>query len=215
MKPLPVPCTLSVIVPVFNERATAGKALNALLAKEIPGVHIEVLVVESNRPPVLAPIADQIIHAQMTVRLTNSAADANVPAQILTFDLAPGAPAGAALDPTSGVLSWTPEDSQTGSHVLTVAVTDDGLPALTDAKSFTVTVEPRPTLQSVQLGETNATLVWTAIPGLTYRVQFKSSLEETAWTDLAPDVLAAGPTASFADPDSLDRQRFYRVQVVP
>ena len=48
MKPLPVPCTLSVIVPVFNERATAGQALEALLAKEIPGVHIEVLVVESN-----------------------------------------------------------------------------------------------------------------------------------------------------------------------
>lgn len=39
---------LSVIVPVFNERATAGKALDALLAKEIPGMHIEVLVVESN-----------------------------------------------------------------------------------------------------------------------------------------------------------------------
>ena len=48
MNPLPVPCTLSVIVPVFNERATTRKALDALLAKEIPGVRIEVLVVESN-----------------------------------------------------------------------------------------------------------------------------------------------------------------------
>ena len=48
MKPLPVPCTLSVIVPVFNERATAQQALDALLAKEIPSVNIEVVIVESN-----------------------------------------------------------------------------------------------------------------------------------------------------------------------
>ena len=48
MKPLPVPCTLSVIVPVYNEAATARPALEALLAKEIPGVRIEVLIIESN-----------------------------------------------------------------------------------------------------------------------------------------------------------------------
>ena len=44
----PVPCTLSVIVPVFNEVATVQKTLDALLAKEIPGACLEVLIVESN-----------------------------------------------------------------------------------------------------------------------------------------------------------------------
>jgi glycosyltransferase involved in cell wall biosynthesis len=48
MQPLSVPCTLSVIVPVYNERATAQAALDALLAKEVPGVPIEVVIVESN-----------------------------------------------------------------------------------------------------------------------------------------------------------------------
>jgi glycosyltransferase involved in cell wall biosynthesis len=48
MKPLPVPCTLSVIVPIFNDRATVQAALDALLAKEIPGVAIEVVIIESN-----------------------------------------------------------------------------------------------------------------------------------------------------------------------
>jgi glycosyltransferase involved in cell wall biosynthesis len=48
MQPLPIPCTLSVIVPVYNERATAQAALDALLAKEISGVPIEVVIVESN-----------------------------------------------------------------------------------------------------------------------------------------------------------------------
>ena len=48
MNPLPVPCTLAVIVPVFNEVGTVRETLDALLAKEIPGVCIEVLIVESN-----------------------------------------------------------------------------------------------------------------------------------------------------------------------
>ena len=48
MQPPPASCSLSVIVPVFNERATAQKALDALLAKEIPGMPIEVVLVESN-----------------------------------------------------------------------------------------------------------------------------------------------------------------------
>jgi glycosyltransferase involved in cell wall biosynthesis len=48
VNPLPAPCTLSVIVPVFNEAGTARQALDALLAKEIPGAGIEILIVESN-----------------------------------------------------------------------------------------------------------------------------------------------------------------------
>jgi glycosyltransferase involved in cell wall biosynthesis len=48
MHQLPVPPTLSVIVPVFNEAATTRQTLDALLAKEIPGLQIEILIVESN-----------------------------------------------------------------------------------------------------------------------------------------------------------------------
>jgi len=39
---------LSVIVPVYNERATFVPLMQALLAKEINGVNIEVILVESN-----------------------------------------------------------------------------------------------------------------------------------------------------------------------
>lgn len=46
--PLPARPTLSVVVPVFNERATVAAALDALLAKRIPGWAIEVIIVESN-----------------------------------------------------------------------------------------------------------------------------------------------------------------------
>jgi glycosyltransferase involved in cell wall biosynthesis len=40
--------TLSVIVPVYNERATVQTALDALLAKRIDGVNLEIIIVESN-----------------------------------------------------------------------------------------------------------------------------------------------------------------------
>ncbi|HEX3730151.1 MAG TPA: glycosyltransferase family 2 protein, partial [Opitutaceae bacterium] len=40
--------TLSIVVPVYNERPTVHAALEAILAKEIPGVEIEVIIIESN-----------------------------------------------------------------------------------------------------------------------------------------------------------------------
>jgi glycosyltransferase involved in cell wall biosynthesis len=39
---------LSVIVPIYNERATVGAAVAAVLAKQIPGWSLEVILVESN-----------------------------------------------------------------------------------------------------------------------------------------------------------------------
>jgi glycosyl transferase family 2 len=39
---------LSVIVPVYNERATFKKTMELVLSKEIPGIDLEVIIVESN-----------------------------------------------------------------------------------------------------------------------------------------------------------------------
>jgi len=40
--------TVSVVIPVYNEMATARQALDALVAKEIPGYSFHLIVVESN-----------------------------------------------------------------------------------------------------------------------------------------------------------------------
>lgn len=50
MNPLPSDRSLklSVIVPVFNERATVRAALEAIFAKSIPGWELEIIIVESN-----------------------------------------------------------------------------------------------------------------------------------------------------------------------
>ena len=44
----PPPTSLSVIVPVFNERGTLRELLDQLVAKRIPGMAIQFLIVESN-----------------------------------------------------------------------------------------------------------------------------------------------------------------------
>ena len=40
--------SISIIVPAFNERATIKEALDAIIAKEIPGLSSEVIIIESN-----------------------------------------------------------------------------------------------------------------------------------------------------------------------
>ena len=48
LAPLPAIPKLSVVVPVFNERATVVPALDAITAKRIAGWDVEVIIVESN-----------------------------------------------------------------------------------------------------------------------------------------------------------------------
>jgi hypothetical protein len=172
-----------------------------------------VIVVQSNHPPVLAAIANQIIYELTTLVLTNSATDPDT-GQVLTFSLDAGAPAGATIDATNGVFTWTVAASQAGTNSITVRVTDNGLPNLSDLKTFTVTVEPWPTLALVNVSTNGATLNWDAISGTTYRVQFKTNLADSAWSNLAPDVFATGATASAFD-FKLNTTIFYRITVVP
>jgi glycosyltransferase involved in cell wall biosynthesis len=47
LNPTPV-VTVSVVIPVYNEMATARQALDALVAKEIPGYSFHLIIVESN-----------------------------------------------------------------------------------------------------------------------------------------------------------------------
>jgi hypothetical protein len=63
----------------------------------------------------------------------------------------------------------------------------------------------------LSIGPSNlVTLAWPAQPGRSYRVQFKDDLDAAAWSDLAGDVTATGPSASRTD-SLTNTQRFYQV----
>jgi PKD repeat protein len=102
---------------------------------------ITIAVSEVNAAPVLAAIGDKSVAEGAALSFTASATDADHPPNALTFSLDSGAPAGAAIDASSGAFSWTPDEAQgPGSHPVTIRVTDNGNPAASDHETITVTV---------------------------------------------------------------------------
>jgi hypothetical protein len=175
-----------------------------------------VTVLESNQPPVLAAIGNRTIHAGISLNITNVATDLDLPTNTLTFSLVTNSPAGAVIDPTTGIFQWTTSDVFANTtNPITVKVTDNGAPPLSDSKTFTVTVLSRPILQAVALSNNLIGLSWNAISGQTYRLQFKQNLSSALWTNLSPDLTATGSSASKTDTLGLSAARLYRVQVLP
>jgi hypothetical protein len=71
------------------------------------------------------------------------ATDSDVPAEVIIYSLGPGSPAGAAIDPQSGVFAWTPDPySSTGTYSITIIATDNGFIPKSDSATFTVDVLP-------------------------------------------------------------------------
>ncbi|MCI0536032.1 MAG: putative Ig domain-containing protein [Verrucomicrobiales bacterium] len=99
----------------------------------------------ANTAPILAPISDKSARPGETLTFTVSATDAESPPQRLAFSLGAGAPAGAVLDSSSGLFTWTPGPETAGQRFdLTVTVTDDGSPALSVSQTFAITVAAQP-----------------------------------------------------------------------
>lgn len=100
-----------------------------------------VLINSSNQPPVLDPIGAKVVDELTTLVFTATATDPDVPGQALTFSLGPGAPAGASIDPLTGMFTWTPTEAQgPGIYPVKVIVTDDYPVPLNDFEVIQVTV---------------------------------------------------------------------------
>jgi hypothetical protein len=165
---------------------------------------------------VLAALADRTIHAGTTLVITNTATDADLPANLVTYSLEPGAPAAATINTASGVFSWTPDDTAAGTtNNVTIRATDDGTPPLSDTGTISVTVVGRPVIVSISLSNNAPTLDWSAIAGQSYRLQYSPLLVNPVWSDVAGDLTATGSTASKTDPSPIATNRFYRVRVLP
>src|SRR2546427_5095269 len=77
---------------------------------------------------------------QTALTVSASATDADLPANTLTFALV-SAPTGMTINPASGAISWTPTEAQGPStNVVSVSVTDNGVPALSVTNTFPVKV---------------------------------------------------------------------------
>ena len=210
-----VPSTnvFETVVTDFNPWAINSQHLSATNS-------FTVVVRQVNTAPVLPAQADRTIAALATLVVTNTATDADLPPNTLTYQLV-NPPAGALID-SQGVITWTPGVGQAPSTNLFVTiVTDDGWPRLSATNSFVVTVSggavTPPVIQSISLSAdlASAIISWSAVSNHTYRLQYQSNLQDISWNDLPPDVTATGPTASATNNITGAAQRFYRVMLVP
>ena len=117
----------------FSYRANDGTANSALAT-------VSLTINSVNDAPVLAPIGNKFVTAGELLSFTATATDVDVPAQLLTFT-AEGAPSGASIDSSTGVFTWTPNDTQSPStNTVTIRVTDNGTPAQNSAETFVIIV---------------------------------------------------------------------------
>jgi hypothetical protein len=172
---------------------------------------------QTNHPPVLASIADRTVHAGAVVTITNEATDPDLPSDSLLFSLTPGAPTGAGIHPVTGIFTWPTTDGDADTiNPVTVRVTDSGVPALEDSKTFTVTVISRLMIESVDVADDEVTVTWNAIIGQTYRLQYKADLQTQDWEDVTGDIVADEPLVSQSHSIPIGTQKaFYRVIAVP
>ena len=130
----------------------------------VAGASVGIELTGVNAAPVLADVPPLTANEGQTLVITNLATDPDLPWQTLTFSLAPGAPYGCAINPTNGVLTWTPDreyGTGPGSYAIGVVVTDDGSPVLSATNVLQVTVSSTPPLLGVLASVTNQTFVAT------------------------------------------------------
>jgi hypothetical protein len=104
---------------------------------------ITLTVTEGNTAPTLAGVpASATIPENAPYTFNALTSDPDVPAQAATFTLDAGAPAGASIDPATGVFAWTPGETQgPGDYSVTVRVTDDGTPPLFATATISIHVD--------------------------------------------------------------------------
>jgi hypothetical protein len=171
-----------------------------------------VTVNEINRPPLLEPVGQQTVTVGKTLVVTNIATDPDLPVNRLVFDLGPGAPAGSAIDPQTGRLTWTvPADGGPGTNMFTVHVTDNGTPPLSAEMSFTVGVVAPLQIERVALSDQTVTLTWRSSPGKTYQVEYKTDLRKVSWNTFPITIAATNHHATFVDTLGAGPLKFYRI----
>jgi hypothetical protein len=155
---------------------------------------------------VLAPVPDQTVSQGGTLSLAIEATDPDLPPNDLSYSLVSG-PAGAVIHRESGLLTWN-SASGTAASVITVQVTDNGIPPLSDTVTFKVSLiqGQQPALKVTLRGD-HIELAWpSAFTG--FRLECKDELQPgAAWTAVAALPVLAG--AEFKVTERITNSRMY------
>lgn len=200
--------TLFVRVTDSNPAAVNAQQLNTTNS-------FAVNVNEVNLPPTLLPVADQFLNAGMVLNLANPVSDSDLPPNSFQFALLAG-PSGADLDANTGVLNWRPLIAQADTtNLVTVQVTDNGIPNLSSNRSYLVIVNPLGEVTLAPVGFTNGQFLIRieGFAGPDYTLEATSGF--TSWTELGTTNPAVFPF-EIADPSAgTNGALFYRTRLGP
>ncbi len=102
---------------------------------------VDSFAVRISQPPVLSAVPDQEVQQGELLSVVVTANDPDGLNGNLEFSLSPGAPAGMSVDPSNGLLTWTPIVGWNLTNRVTVRVSDRQWPELTATASFDVIVQ--------------------------------------------------------------------------
>ena len=97
------------------------------------------IVPSINHSPAITSTPNTTAFVEVTYMYDVNATDPDV-GDILTYSLTGSSPEEITIDPTTGVINWTPTATQIGDNDVTVEVSDNGSPVEIDAQNFTITV---------------------------------------------------------------------------
>ena len=161
---------------------------------------------EMNAAPVIAAPSNRTIAWGTTLTAQISANDPENNEVKFSLD---SAPAGVSINEWTGVISWTPAQSQAGTHTISVRATDNGSPIASATSTFTIVVAEHVRIVSIQrAAPEEVVLTWNATPGAEYRVEFADGFGDP-WQNHS-SITAQGSDASAFD-NATRPQRFYRV----
>ena len=175
----------------------------------------QIIVNEVNSAPVLGALTDWNVNPGFIISFTATATDSDLPTNTLAFTLV-SPPAGATINNGSGQFNWRPTTAQAGTtNTVQVQVTDNGVPPLSDTKSFRVIVNPLAPVVLTPIGYTNGqfTLSVNGTIGPDYIISTSTNL--TQWSDLLTNLSSATPFQfNHTNPGSFP-SHFYRARLSP
>jgi hypothetical protein len=174
---------------------------------------VSIVVNEINEAPQIVSVNNRTAALGETISFAVGVNDNDLPAQQISFDFPDVVPAGATINATNGVFSWTA--NTVGTNSFSIRAIDNGSPPLYDTKNFEIVVTSQFQITSISMSNNIVRLDWSAIPGRLYSVEFKNFLDDSNWLPLTNNLLAETNSLSATDLIGTNTQRIYRIVLPP
>jgi O-glycosyl hydrolase len=195
---------------------TAVTLTNSSFTYTLPAMSVVTFAGRGNTPPSIGAVSDQTVNPGVTLLVTNTASDSDLPAQTLTFGPGNSFPAGATINPTNGVLSWRPPVSQANTtNLIKIEVTDNGQPNLSATNHFNIVLNPLapPVVSSITTKPAEIDFLVNGPTGPDYTLLTSTNMAnwQSVLTALSPTLPATLTDTNYPN----GPVRFYRIRLGP